>query len=109
MANWFAPRRHCRLNRTGWTAADIGPSFLQESFGRAVMLESGERIERGSEILDVETEKIVNAVESPASGLLRRIIADAGDTLAVGARFPGRAVESPRLARLETERGADRG
>jgi pyruvate dehydrogenase E2 component (dihydrolipoamide acetyltransferase) len=45
----------------------------------------GERIERGTEILDVETEKIVNAVESPASGLLRRIIADAGDTLAVGA------------------------
>jgi pyruvate dehydrogenase E2 component (dihydrolipoamide acetyltransferase) len=45
----------------------------------------GERIERGTEILDVETEKIVNAVESPASGLLRRIIADTGDTLAVGA------------------------
>jgi len=45
----------------------------------------GDRIERGTEILDVETEKIVNAVESPASGLLRRIIADAGDTLAVGA------------------------
>jgi len=45
----------------------------------------GEQIERGTEILDVETEKIVNAVESPASGVLRRIIADAGDTLAVGA------------------------
>jgi pyruvate dehydrogenase E2 component (dihydrolipoamide acetyltransferase) len=45
----------------------------------------GERIERGSEILDVETDKIVNAVEAPASGLLRRIIADTGDTLAVGA------------------------
>jgi pyruvate dehydrogenase E2 component (dihydrolipoamide acetyltransferase) len=45
----------------------------------------GERIERGAEILDVETEKIVNAVESPGSGVLRRIIADEGETRAVGA------------------------
>jgi len=44
----------------------------------------GEPIERGAEILDVETEKIVNAVESPASGVLRRIVADAGETHAVG-------------------------
>ena len=34
----------------------------------------GERIERGAEILDVETEKIVNAVEAPAGGVLRRIL-----------------------------------
>jgi pyruvate dehydrogenase E2 component (dihydrolipoamide acetyltransferase) len=46
---------------------------------------TGERIERGVEILDVETEKIVNAVESPATGVLRRIVADSGDTRAVGA------------------------
>jgi pyruvate dehydrogenase E2 component (dihydrolipoamide acetyltransferase) len=45
----------------------------------------GERIERGAEILDVETEKIVNAVESPSSGVLRRIVADQGETRAVGA------------------------
>jgi len=45
----------------------------------------GERIERGAEILDVETEKIVNAVESPSSGVLRRIVADEGETRAVGA------------------------
>jgi pyruvate dehydrogenase E2 component (dihydrolipoamide acetyltransferase) len=45
----------------------------------------GERIERGAEILDVETEKIVNAVESPSAGVLRRIVADSGDTRAVGA------------------------
>ena len=45
----------------------------------------GEQIERGAEILDVETEKIVNAVESPATGTLRRIIADSGDTRDVGA------------------------
>jgi pyruvate dehydrogenase E2 component (dihydrolipoamide acetyltransferase) len=45
----------------------------------------GQRIERGAEILDVETEKIVNAVEAPAGGLLRRILAGEGETQAVGA------------------------
>jgi pyruvate dehydrogenase E2 component (dihydrolipoyllysine-residue acetyltransferase) len=45
----------------------------------------GQRVERGAEILDVETEKIVNAVESPAGGVLRRILAVDGETRAVGA------------------------
>jgi pyruvate dehydrogenase E2 component (dihydrolipoamide acetyltransferase) len=45
----------------------------------------GARIERGAEILDVETEKIVNAVEAPASGVLRRVTAGEGQTCAVGA------------------------
>jgi pyruvate dehydrogenase E2 component (dihydrolipoamide acetyltransferase) len=45
----------------------------------------GQRVERGAEILDVETEKIVNAVESPAGGVLRRILAADGETRAVGA------------------------
>ena len=45
----------------------------------------GARIERGAEILDVETEKIVNAVEAPASGVLRRVTAGEGETRAVGA------------------------
>ena len=45
----------------------------------------GQRVERGAEILDVETEKIVNAVESPAGGVLRRILASGGETRAVGA------------------------
>ena len=45
----------------------------------------GEHVARGAEILDVETEKIVNTVESPAAGVLRRIVADQGETRAVGA------------------------
>jgi pyruvate dehydrogenase E2 component (dihydrolipoamide acetyltransferase) len=45
----------------------------------------GQRVERGAEILDVETEKIVNAVEAPAGGTLRRILASGGETHAVGA------------------------
>jgi pyruvate dehydrogenase E2 component (dihydrolipoamide acetyltransferase) len=45
----------------------------------------GQRIDRGAEILDVETDKIVNAVEAPAGGVLRRILAGEGDTQSVGA------------------------
>jgi pyruvate dehydrogenase E2 component (dihydrolipoamide acetyltransferase) len=45
----------------------------------------GDRVERGAEIADVETEKIVNAVEAPAAGVLRRITAMAGDRHPVGA------------------------
>jgi pyruvate dehydrogenase E2 component (dihydrolipoamide acetyltransferase) len=48
-------------------------------------VDEGQRVERGAEILDVETEKIVNAVESPAGGVLRRILAADGETRAVGA------------------------
>ncbi len=48
-------------------------------------VKEGARVERGAEILDVETEKIVNAVEAPVDGVLRRILADSGDTRAVGA------------------------
>ena len=45
----------------------------------------GERVAKGDNLLDVETEKIVNSVESPSSGLLRRVLAPAGDTYPVGA------------------------
>jgi len=45
----------------------------------------GARVERGAELVDVETEKIVNTVEAAAAGTLRRILATDGDTLPVGA------------------------
>jgi pyruvate dehydrogenase E2 component (dihydrolipoamide acetyltransferase) len=44
----------------------------------------GARIEKGAPLLEVETEKIVNAVESPVSGTLRRILAAQGEVRAVG-------------------------
>ncbi len=44
----------------------------------------GQRLERGDPLLEVETEKIVNSVESPAGGTLRRIVASPGETRAVG-------------------------
>ena len=45
----------------------------------------GAPVAKGAPLLDVETEKIVNVVDSPGSGVLRRILADQGATLPVGA------------------------
>jgi pyruvate dehydrogenase E2 component (dihydrolipoamide acetyltransferase) len=45
----------------------------------------GQTVARGEPLLDVETEKIVNTVEAPASGVLRRQLAHAGDVRPVGA------------------------
>lgn len=53
----------------------------------------GQRVERGEPLLDVETEKIVNTVESPASGVLRRIVADTGEVKPVGALIAVLATE----------------
>lgn len=45
----------------------------------------GGHVDAGQEIADIETTKITNGYESPASGTLRRQIAEEGDTLPVGA------------------------
>ncbi len=45
----------------------------------------GQHIDKGAALLEVETEKIVNTVDAPAGGTLRRIIADAGEARPVGA------------------------
>ena len=49
------------------------------------LMEEGARIEKGDELLEVETEKIVNAMEANEPGILCRRVADAGDELPVGA------------------------
>jgi len=49
------------------------------------LVEVGDRIKVGMPVLDVETDKISNAVEAPDAGLLRRKLAKDGDTLAVRA------------------------
>ncbi len=49
------------------------------------LVEEGTRIEVGRPILDVETDKISNAVEAPDPGLLRRRVAQEGETLPVKA------------------------
>ncbi len=45
----------------------------------------GQRLQRGDPMFDVETEKIVNSVEAPIAGTLRRIVAAKGSTESVGA------------------------
>ena len=44
----------------------------------------GEAVSKGDEIVDMETEKIVNTHEAPAAGVLRRILAEPGDVFEVG-------------------------
>jgi pyruvate dehydrogenase E2 component (dihydrolipoamide acetyltransferase) len=44
----------------------------------------GANVNRGDVLLEVETEKIVNSVEAPVGGTLRRILADKGATESVG-------------------------
>jgi pyruvate dehydrogenase E2 component (dihydrolipoamide acetyltransferase) len=48
------------------------------------LVEEGTEISSGDEIIEVESEKINNAVESPASGVLRRRVAEEGDVIPVG-------------------------
>ncbi len=45
----------------------------------------GDPVSKGEEILEMESDKIVNVWESPADGVLRRILAEEGDTRPVGA------------------------
>jgi pyruvate dehydrogenase E2 component (dihydrolipoamide acetyltransferase) len=45
----------------------------------------GQQLQKGDALLDVETEKIVNSVEAPISGLLRKILAEQGAVENVGA------------------------
>ncbi|HJS90616.1 MAG TPA: dihydrolipoamide acetyltransferase family protein [Steroidobacteraceae bacterium] len=62
----------------------------------------GEAVEKGAPLLEVETEKIVNTVDAPASGTLRRIVAAAGDLRPVGALL---AVLAPvEVSEAELER-----
>lgn len=62
----------------------------------------GEAVEKGAPLLDVETEKIVNTVDSPASGMLRRIVAEAGDLRPVGALLA--VLAAPEVSETELER-----
>ncbi|MDR6755142.1 pyruvate dehydrogenase E2 component (dihydrolipoamide acetyltransferase) [Mycoplana sp. BE70] len=51
----------------------------------AWLSQEGTRISLGQEIMEVETEKITNVVESQVEGLLRRVVVDQGATAPVGA------------------------
>ena len=49
------------------------------------LVSEGDEITRGQEIIEIESTKTTNAVESAASGVLRRIVVQPGVTAPVGA------------------------
>ncbi len=48
------------------------------------LVEEGAELQSGDEVIEVESEKINNAVETPASGVLRRQVAKEGEVIPVG-------------------------
>lgn len=48
------------------------------------LVEEGAEIQSGDEVVEVESEKINNAVETPAAGVLRRRVAKEGEMIPVG-------------------------
>lgn len=48
-------------------------------------LDEGAALEKGAELVDIETDKIVNSLESDVAGVLRRVLVPVGETAPVGA------------------------
>ena len=48
------------------------------------LIQEGEHFTKGQEICEIETTKIINVLEAPFEGTLRKILAKNGDTLIVG-------------------------
>ena len=48
------------------------------------LIEAGDSFSKGQDICEIETTKIVNVLEAPFSGTLRKILAKEGESLAVG-------------------------
>lgn len=46
---------------------------------------TGQRVAKNDPLLEVETDKVVNIVEAPASGVLHRVLVVKGEVLPVGA------------------------
>ncbi len=51
----------------------------------ALLVKVGDRVEKGAELLEVETEKANVAIEAPVSGVVIEIRVQAGDRVEVGA------------------------
>ena len=58
---------------------------MREGMVQDWLIQEGTRVEVGTPLLDVETDKIANSVEAADAGLLRRIVARSGETLPVKA------------------------
>lgn len=58
---------------------------MTEGLVASWLAESGQRVEAGQELVEIETSKIANVLEAGASGVLRRKVLDVGATAPVGA------------------------
>jgi len=57
---------------------------MQEGTITQWLKQEGDRIEKGEPLYTVETDKVVTDVESPATGILKKIIVAEGETIPVG-------------------------
>jgi pyruvate dehydrogenase E2 component (dihydrolipoamide acetyltransferase) len=74
---------------------------MREGTISAWLVEEGTRIEVGMPVVDVETDKISNAVEAPDPGLLRRKVAKEGEVLPVKALLA--VLAEPEIADAEID------
>ncbi len=58
---------------------------MQMEEGKVVkwLVSEGDRVEKGEPLVEIETEKITNVVESPAAGIVARIIAKEGEVIKI--------------------------
>ncbi len=63
----------------------------------------GEEVEKGEPIVEILSEKITYDVEAPAAGVLRKILAEEGMDLPVGATLAFIAASNEQLPEVETE------
>jgi pyruvate dehydrogenase E2 component (dihydrolipoamide acetyltransferase) len=75
---------------------------MEEGALTSWLVQNGSAIEKGQEIAEIETTKLVNVFESPASGTLRRLVAREGDVLPVGALLAVLAPPSVPDADIDT-------
>ncbi len=48
------------------------------------LVREGDAVEPGLDVVEIETEKITNVMDTPASGVVRRVVVPAGATATVG-------------------------
>jgi pyruvate dehydrogenase E2 component (dihydrolipoamide acetyltransferase) len=58
---------------------------MQMEEGRLIkwLVSEGDRVEKGDPLVEIETEKITNVVESPANGIIAKIVAKEGEVIKI--------------------------